>query len=221
MAKKGNEGQTARTFDAGDTSKRLNQNQKRKQQQKEKQTAKNFVGENLSREKAWQTSGRIPFAECKEIRGPEPESSQRSSSHPTTTGDFSQKQAQAATITSAASEGKSKTSAETKNDGVTQRVARVERKATTSRGRTRSQSRERGARGRSPSGGSYTTARSMGVMIPRHCTATRRRRPLSKDPVALYHYYQSEWNYFRDQIPGENSHAELRWMIRERLLDPN
>ncbi|TDG45103.1 hypothetical protein AWZ03_008441 [Drosophila navojoa] len=37
------------------------------------------------------------------------------------------------------------------------------------------------------------------------------------DPVALYHYYQNEWLHFRDQIPGEKSHTDLRWEMRQKL----
>lgn len=36
------------------------------------------------------------------------------------------------------------------------------------------------------------------------------------DPVALYHYYQSEWK--RSKIPGQDNRDDLRWAIRERML---
>uniref|UniRef100_A0A182YGT7 HYLS1_C domain-containing protein n=1 Tax=Anopheles stephensi TaxID=30069 RepID=A0A182YGT7_ANOST len=38
------------------------------------------------------------------------------------------------------------------------------------------------------------------------------------DPVALYHSYQNEWNKFKQKLPGENDHSELRWKIRHKLL---
>ncbi|XP_058120855.1 uncharacterized protein LOC131287194 [Anopheles ziemanni] len=38
------------------------------------------------------------------------------------------------------------------------------------------------------------------------------------DPVALYHAYQKDWNKFKQKLPGENDHSELRWKIRTRLL---
>lgn len=41
-------------------------------------------------------------------------------------------------------------------------------------------------------------------------------KPCRSDPVALYHQYQAEWK--RRNIPGESSHSDLRWMIRERML---
>ncbi|XP_053674911.1 uncharacterized protein LOC128725212 [Anopheles nili] len=38
------------------------------------------------------------------------------------------------------------------------------------------------------------------------------------DPVALYHSYQNDWNKFKQNLPGENDHSELRWKIRSKLL---
>lgn len=38
-----------------------------------------------------------------------------------------------------------------------------------------------------------------------------------KDPVALYHYYQSEWK--KVKFPGEEEHALLRRTIRNKLSD--
>uniref|UniRef100_A0A182INZ8 HYLS1_C domain-containing protein n=1 Tax=Anopheles atroparvus TaxID=41427 RepID=A0A182INZ8_ANOAO len=38
------------------------------------------------------------------------------------------------------------------------------------------------------------------------------------DPVALYHAYQKDWNRFKQKLPGENNHSELRWKIRTKLL---
>ncbi|XP_050310482.1 uncharacterized protein LOC126746327 isoform X1 [Anthonomus grandis grandis] len=37
------------------------------------------------------------------------------------------------------------------------------------------------------------------------------------DPVALYHYYQSQWK--RAKIPGQESRDDLRWAIREKMLN--
>ncbi|XP_055639854.1 centriolar and ciliogenesis-associated protein hyls-1 [Toxorhynchites rutilus septentrionalis] len=38
------------------------------------------------------------------------------------------------------------------------------------------------------------------------------------DPVALYHAYKKEWERFKDRLPGENNHSELRWRVRNKLL---
>ncbi|XP_053665866.1 uncharacterized protein LOC128715010 [Anopheles marshallii] len=38
------------------------------------------------------------------------------------------------------------------------------------------------------------------------------------DPVALYHSYKKEWSKFKQKLPGENDHSELRWKIRNKLL---
>uniref|UniRef100_A0A182W9N7 HYLS1_C domain-containing protein n=1 Tax=Anopheles minimus TaxID=112268 RepID=A0A182W9N7_9DIPT len=38
------------------------------------------------------------------------------------------------------------------------------------------------------------------------------------DPVALYHSYKKEWNKYKQKLPGENDHSELRWKIRNKLL---
>ncbi|KAK3909240.1 Hydrolethalus syndrome protein 1-like protein [Frankliniella fusca] len=41
------------------------------------------------------------------------------------------------------------------------------------------------------------------------------------DPVSRYHYYQALWA--KQKCPGEDSHADLRWVIREKMLgqDPH
>ncbi|CAH1125728.1 unnamed protein product [Ceutorhynchus assimilis] len=48
----------------------------------------------------------------------------------------------------------------------------------------------------------------------------RQKLPLGNlnksDPVALYHFYQSEWK--RTKIPGQDSRDELRWAIRAQML---
>uniref|UniRef100_A0A0K8V561 Centriolar and ciliogenesis-associated protein HYLS1 C-terminal domain-containing protein n=2 Tax=Bactrocera latifrons TaxID=174628 RepID=A0A0K8V561_BACLA len=239
MAKKGNQFHSTRTnstsqygttFGGSSMGDKLNAKQKYTQQQKQVQSAepRKKVSEararphtttigagTLSREQAWQSNKRVPFSECNELRGPQSEDTEQTSTRPSAKREPSLKRGHTATNTIGIKEDKNKSNGAASNPRVESRD--------TNRGRTRVRypSHERSASRRSPSGGSYTTARSLGVMIPRQCTATRRRRPLSKDPVALYHYYQSEWNYFREQIPGESSHSELRWMIRERLLDPN
>lgn len=47
------------------------------------------------------------------------------------------------------------------------------------------------------------------------------QKPAASDPVKLYHYYQSLWA--KRKCPGEDSRAELRWLIREKMLgqDPH
>ncbi|XP_055709819.1 uncharacterized protein LOC129805732 [Phlebotomus papatasi] len=43
-------------------------------------------------------------------------------------------------------------------------------------------------------------------------------RPKTKsDPVTMHSKYQKEWDRFRDNIPGQNKHLDLRWSIREKL----
>ncbi|KAF6210201.1 hypothetical protein GE061_013304 [Apolygus lucorum] len=39
------------------------------------------------------------------------------------------------------------------------------------------------------------------------------------DPVTLYHYYQSVWA--KQNRPGENPHADVRWRIRHKMMAPN
>lgn len=50
---------------------------------------------------------------------------------------------------------------------------------------------------------------------PRSTSANSFRK---NDPVSLYHAYQKDWNRFKNQLPGENDHSELRWQIRTKLL---
>ncbi|XP_034256046.1 uncharacterized protein LOC117654030 isoform X2 [Thrips palmi] len=47
------------------------------------------------------------------------------------------------------------------------------------------------------------------------------QKPAPHDPVKLYHHYQSFWA--KHKCPGEDSRAELRWLIREKMLgqDPH
>ncbi|CAG9834725.1 unnamed protein product [Diabrotica balteata] len=43
-------------------------------------------------------------------------------------------------------------------------------------------------------------------------------KPIRKsDPVALYHQYQEEWKNIK--FPGEDNHLDLRWAVREKLMD--
>lgn len=48
------------------------------------------------------------------------------------------------------------------------------------------------------------------VIIPREPVKTAKC-----DPVALYHYYKSEWQ--KQKIPGEDNRADLRWAIRAKM----
>uniref|UniRef100_A0A6B2EJE0 Centriolar and ciliogenesis-associated protein HYLS1 C-terminal domain-containing protein n=1 Tax=Phlebotomus kandelakii TaxID=1109342 RepID=A0A6B2EJE0_9DIPT len=43
------------------------------------------------------------------------------------------------------------------------------------------------------------------------------RQKTKSDPVALHSKYQQEWSKFKNNIPGQNKHLDLRWSIRERL----
>uniref|UniRef100_A0A1A9Z7Z4 HYLS1_C domain-containing protein n=1 Tax=Glossina pallidipes TaxID=7398 RepID=A0A1A9Z7Z4_GLOPL len=77
-------------------------------------------------------------------------------------------------------------------------------------------------RSRSPSCSSSglslkSRSRSRSVLGSRSSSTTRLRKLANADPVALYQYYKNEWNYFRQQIPGESKHEQLRWHIRQRL----
>ncbi|XP_058454214.1 uncharacterized protein LOC131432130 [Malaya genurostris] len=59
-----------------------------------------------------------------------------------------------------------------------------------------------------------TAANKMWIR-PRSTSAMKRSK---NDPVSLYHAYQKEWTKFKNQLPGENSHSDLRWQIRTKLL---
>lgn len=37
------------------------------------------------------------------------------------------------------------------------------------------------------------------------------------DPVALYNNYQKDWAKFKNRIPIDNKHLDLRWAVRARL----
>ncbi|XP_065093328.1 uncharacterized protein Hyls1 [Ochlerotatus camptorhynchus] len=50
---------------------------------------------------------------------------------------------------------------------------------------------------------------------PRSTSANSFRK---HDPVSLYHAYQKDWTRFKNQLPGENDHSDLRWQIRTKLL---
>ncbi|KAH8281642.1 hypothetical protein KR054_001889 [Drosophila jambulina] len=47
----------------------------------------------------------------------------------------------------------------------------------------------------------------------------RRGKAKNCDPVALFQYYQKEWAHFRSQIPGESSHSNARFEVRQKLMD--
>uniref|UniRef100_A0A023F249 Centriolar and ciliogenesis-associated protein HYLS1 C-terminal domain-containing protein n=1 Tax=Triatoma infestans TaxID=30076 RepID=A0A023F249_TRIIF len=47
---------------------------------------------------------------------------------------------------------------------------------------------------------------------------SKKAKPPKADPVALYHYYKSLWS--QHNLPGENSHEDLRWRIRHRMMTP-
>ncbi|XP_055683098.1 uncharacterized protein LOC129789973 [Lutzomyia longipalpis] len=55
------------------------------------------------------------------------------------------------------------------------------------------------------------TARSKMWIRPK---VTRQKK---SDPVAMHSKYQKEWEKFRNNIPGQNKHLDLRWSIREKL----
>ncbi|XP_014270876.1 uncharacterized protein Hyls1 isoform X2 [Halyomorpha halys] len=40
-------------------------------------------------------------------------------------------------------------------------------------------------------------------------------KPAKCDPVALYHYYQTQWS--KKPLPGEDPRTDLRWAVRTRL----
>ncbi|CAH4037857.1 uncharacterized protein LOC123720006 [Pieris brassicae] len=44
-------------------------------------------------------------------------------------------------------------------------------------------------------------------------------RPKKKcDPVSLYHYYSSLWEKYKPNVPGENDWSEIRWRIRQKMV---
>lgn len=45
------------------------------------------------------------------------------------------------------------------------------------------------------------------------------KKPIKKsDPVALYQAYQSDWQKFKNQMPGQTNRNSLRWNIREKMM---
>ncbi|KAJ8917693.1 hypothetical protein NQ315_005140 [Exocentrus adspersus] len=46
------------------------------------------------------------------------------------------------------------------------------------------------------------------------CASAKYRN--KSDPVALYHFYQDQWN--KQKFPGQEHHLDLRWAVREKLL---
>lgn len=182
MAKKGKQCHSTRTyttsqygttFEGGSMSGKLNVKQKSPQQQKQVQSAEprkkvseprprshtnTFGAETLSREQAWQSNNRIPFGECNEFRGAQTETTARTSSRPAAQREASLKRGQTATTTIGIKEDKSKA------NGAASKPRVESRDTDRGRARVRYPSHERSAPRRSPSGGSYTTARSLGVM---------------------------------------------------------
>lgn len=53
------------------------------------------------------------------------------------------------------------------------------------------------------------------VMWIRQKSATRTKK---SDPVSLYQAYQNDWNRFKNQIPIDNKHQDLRWNIRKKTM---
>ncbi|XP_059617913.1 uncharacterized protein LOC132262615 [Phlebotomus argentipes] len=43
------------------------------------------------------------------------------------------------------------------------------------------------------------------------------RQRTKSDPVSLHSKYQREWDKFKNNIPGQNKHLDLRWHVREKL----
>ncbi|XP_055542281.1 uncharacterized protein LOC129727977 [Wyeomyia smithii] len=76
------------------------------------------------------------------------------------------------------------------------------------------QQHQQGRKGRKQQEEKNTAASKMWIR-PRSTSASRNRK---NDPVSLYHAYQKEWARFRNQLPGENSHSDLRWQVRTKLL---
>lgn len=64
-------------------------------------------------------------------------------------------------------------------------------------------------------GGKENAAANKMWIRPRSTSANSFRK---NDPVSLYHAYQKDWTRFKNQLPGENDHSELRWAIRTKLL---
>ncbi|VVD03387.1 unnamed protein product [Leptidea sinapis] len=47
-----------------------------------------------------------------------------------------------------------------------------------------------------------------------------KQQPKKKcDPVSLYHYYSSLWEKYKPHVPGENDWADIRWRIRQKMVN--
>lgn len=57
-----------------------------------------------------------------------------------------------------------------------------------------------------------------GFIRPRSSSQTKSKYKKKTDPVALYQSYQKDWKKFRTNI-CEASHSDLRWGIRDKLLN--
>uniref|UniRef100_A0A182JPW1 HYLS1_C domain-containing protein n=1 Tax=Anopheles christyi TaxID=43041 RepID=A0A182JPW1_9DIPT len=66
--------------------------------------------------------------------------------------------------------------------------------------------------GKTVSSKDSSTVSKMWIRPKSFCSVKR------SDPVGLYHSYKKEWNKFKQLLPGENDHSELRWKIRNKLL---
>ncbi|XP_002132828.2 uncharacterized protein Hyls1 [Drosophila pseudoobscura] len=60
---------------------------------------------------------------------------------------------------------------------------------------------------------------SLGASLVRRRAKSKKEGRMT-DPVALYQYYQNEWAYFREQIPGTNAHKNARSSVRHKLMVP-
>lgn len=45
-------------------------------------------------------------------------------------------------------------------------------------------------------------------------------RVIPNDPLSLYQHYSRDWTTFKKYLPGENSHSDIRWQIRKKMMVP-
>lgn len=65
----------------------------------------------------------------------------------------------------------------------------------------------------------HSTDKPKGFIRPRSSSQIKIPKSRKKtDPVALYQSYQKDWTKFRSNI-CESSHSDLRWSIREKLMN--
>lgn len=61
--------------------------------------------------------------------------------------------------------------------------------------------------------------KSKGFIRPRSSSQTIKMKPRKKtDAVSLYQNYKKDWTKFRSNI-CESSHSDLRWSIREKMMN--